>query len=395
MLRRHCFLRWGSVVLALIGMWVGMWLMSGPPRLAYGQVAATRTPKVCHFCESEPSVTPLSSTSTPSAGHTMRVRLVMFWMNGCPHCHEVLEHVFPPLQRQYGEALEIRLIEIATAEDVDYFYQVIEFYGIPREQAGVPFLILGDHVLKGSTLIASNLPALIEQTLAQGGCDWPALPGPLPQQITTESTPITVPLHNGESPLIYSDSGFNLLYAVMGLNAASILYALVSVIQARISRMQVSSSSRSNKGRMQAILVLALIGLGIALYLSVIEISGREAWCGPVGNCNAVQTSAYARLWGVLPVALLGVMGYTTLIGLWVWAHYEQGRWGRMVPVGIWGVALFGASFSLYLSFLEAVVIRAVCGWCMASAVIMSLILLLSVQGARQALRLGAGLNLS
>lgn len=317
----------------------------------------------------------------------------MFWMNGYPHCHEVLEHVFPPLQQQYGEALEIRLVEIATAEDVNYFYQVAEFYGIPREQAGVPFLILEDHVLKGSSMIASNLPSLIEQTLAQGGCDWPALPEWLSQKVTQQATPSQVSRRDVESTLP-SAEGFGLLYGVMAFNGASLIYAVVRVMGAWISRSPVSSSPRSQKGQAYAILILALIGLIIALYLSVIEVSGREAWCGPVGDCNAVQTSAYARLWGVLPVSVLGVLGYAILIGLWMWNHYDRGRFVHLALLGIWGVALLGASFSLYLSYLEAVVIRSVCGWCMASAVVMSLILLLSVQGARQALKLGAGLNL-
>ncbi|WP_299024026.1 vitamin K epoxide reductase family protein [uncultured Thermanaerothrix sp.] len=382
----------GIRLLTLIG--VGLGLVGTSVHSVYGQTAPTRTPKICHLCDEELPATTPSPASTSSAGHQARVRLVMFWMDGCPHCHEVLEHVLPPLQRQFGEALEIRLIEIATVEDVNYFYQVAEFYGIPREQAGVPFLILENHVLKGSSMIASNLPSLIEQTLAQGGCDWPVLPELPSQKVTQQATPSQVPRRDVESTLPTAE-GFGLLYGVMVFNGMSLIYAMVRGVGAWVSKLRGSASSRSSGGQAYAVLLLALIGLIIALYLSVIEVSGREAWCGPVGNCNAVQTSAYARLWGVLPIAVLGVLGYAVLIGLWIWGHYGRGRFVHLAPVGIWGVALFGASFSLYLSYLEAVVIRAVCGWCLASAAVMSLILLLSVRGACQVFEAGATPNLS
>ena len=55
---------------------------------------------------------------------------------------------------------------------------------------------------------------------------------------------------------------------------------------------------------------LALLGLGVAAYLSFVEVSGNSAVCGPVGDCNAVQQSEYARLFGILPVGILGMIGY-------------------------------------------------------------------------------------
>ena len=35
------------------------------------------------------------------------VNVVMLWMDGCPHCHDVLDNVLPPLRQQYGDQLNI------------------------------------------------------------------------------------------------------------------------------------------------------------------------------------------------------------------------------------------------------------------------------------------------
>jgi uncharacterized membrane protein len=47
---------------------------------------------------------------------------------------------------------------------------------------------------------------------------------------------------------------------------------------------------------------------------------------------------------------------------------------------------LFGVLFSLYLTYLELYIIRAVCAWCLTSAVIMALLLLLTVGPAARTL---------
>jgi glutaredoxin len=82
----------------------------------------------------------------------------MFWMNGCPHCHEVLDNVLPPLQEEYGERLDILLVEVATMQDIEMLYQVAAAYNIPEEQTFVPFLIIGETTLIGADNIQVHLP---------------------------------------------------------------------------------------------------------------------------------------------------------------------------------------------------------------------------------------------
>ena len=59
---------------------------------------------------------------------------------------------------------------------------------------------------------------------------------------------------------------------------------------------------------------VAIVGLAIALYLTVVHYSGAEAFCGIGHACVTVQRSAYSELAGV-PVALLGVLTYGALLG--------------------------------------------------------------------------------
>jgi uncharacterized membrane protein len=119
-----------------------------------------------------------------------------------------------------------------------------------------------------------------------------------------------------------------------------------------------------------------LIGLAIAVYLTYIEATYTPAFCGPVGDCNAVQNSRYARIFDVIPVGLFGAAGYLAILAAWVYPRLRQDRLSEYSPVAILGMAGFGTLYSIYLTYLEIFVIRAVCIWCISSALIITLILL-------------------
>jgi len=136
----------------------------------------------------------LVATPTRAAPTTPQpiVHAVMFWMNGCPACQKVLDHVLPPLQAKYGTQFEIQLVEILTAEDFDHLREIAAGFGVPKERAGVPFLIIGDLVLIGLGQIQTELPVLIDQYLAQGGVDWPQESTPHPAESTLSvATPVS------------------------------------------------------------------------------------------------------------------------------------------------------------------------------------------------------------
>jgi uncharacterized membrane protein len=116
---------------------------------------------------------------------------------------------------------------------------------------------------------------------------------------------------------------------------------------------------------------LALLGLGIATYLTIVHYTGAEPVCAVNHGCETVQKSKYADLAGV-PVALIGLIGYVgILLSLLV-----RGENGRLIRVAITAI---GFLFSMYLTYLELFEIHAICQWCVGSAVIMTALLIVCV----------------
>jgi uncharacterized membrane protein len=135
--------------------------------------------------------------------------------------------------------------------------------------------------------------------------------------------------------------------------------------------------------RRQAIVLLALVGLLVATYLWLYKIGVLgQLQCG-TGSCEYVQTSRYAELFGV-PVALYGVAGYATLLVLGLAGLQPGFAADRRVSVLLALLATIGFGFSLYLTALELFVLHAICRWCVASAVIMTVTWLLSLADLRR-----------
>ncbi|MBE2188924.1 MAG: vitamin K epoxide reductase family protein, partial [Candidatus Kapabacteria bacterium] len=133
-----------------------------------------------------------------------------------------------------------------------------------------------------------------------------------------------------------------------------------------------------DKGRNLLMWVLIIIGLIVSGYLTYVEMTQVTAVCGPVGECNLVQSSPYAQIMGI-PIAVLGLLFYLTVTGLWLLQHIEKVR--RLAVLTLIALALFGTLFSLYLTLLELLVIGAICMWCLTSAVTTGLICLLVTMG--------------
>jgi uncharacterized membrane protein len=121
----------------------------------------------------------------------------------------------------------------------------------------------------------------------------------------------------------------------------------------------------------RVIAVLALVGLGVAGYLTYVHYAGIHVLCAASGGCETVQTSSYAKLAGI-PVPVLGLVGY---VGILV-SLFVPGDTGRLATAGL---ALVGFGFSVYLTYLEVFVIKAICQWCVGSAVLMTGIAVLAV----------------
>ncbi|MEZ4659788.1 MAG: vitamin K epoxide reductase family protein [Caldilineaceae bacterium] len=123
---------------------------------------------------------------------------------------------------------------------------------------------------------------------------------------------------------------------------------------------------------------LLVIGLCIGTYLSYVKLAHTEPICiGGSSDCSLVQNSAYASLLGI-PVAYLGLLAYVAMALLWGIKRANWQGWGLLATQLFWGVALFSALFSIYLTYIELFVLGAICQWCVASALVILAIFVLT-----------------
>jgi uncharacterized membrane protein len=115
-----------------------------------------------------------------------------------------------------------------------------------------------------------------------------------------------------------------------------------------------------------AALVLAVLGIGVAGYLTYVHYEGIRPVCGIGGDCEKVQSSEWSELAGI-PVALLGLLAYVAILASLLVRREEALIAGALI-------SLVGFGFSLYLTYRELFTIEAVCQWCVASAILMTLL---------------------
>ena len=120
------------------------------------------------------------------------------------------------------------------------------------------------------------------------------------------------------------------------------------------------------------LMVMAAAGLCIAAYLTYVHYAGISPVCTAGGGCEKVQTSSYSRLLGV-PVALIGLCGYTAIFGTLAARETETTRFV------VAGLTVVGFAFSAYLTYRELHSIHAICEWCVASALILTAMTPLSI----------------
>lgn len=122
--------------------------------------------------------------------------------------------------------------------------------------------------------------------------------------------------------------------------------------------------------------ILAGIGFVDSLYLTYVKLSNSYAICGPIGDCESVNTSKYAEIAGI-PIALLGAGAYLVIILLLLMENRGD-YWAEYGPIMVFGISLAGVLYSAYLTYVEIYVLRAICPYCVVSAVVLVLLLALA-----------------
>jgi uncharacterized membrane protein len=305
------------------------------------------------------------------------VRAVLFYSNGCPYCNVVLSVTLPPIQDKYQSKLSILLVEVSTLSDIASLYSLGSELGLTKEQVSVPFLLIDHTALIGADDIKAQLPGLVEKYMASGGIGYPDIP--LLKEMLTTGTAFTAynPDQQVSTPpqAATTSTGMVLAWAIM----IFMIIGLILIIPIILLAFQGKPLPKLNRWLDYAIPVLAVIGLGASLYLTYVEITHTQALCGPVGDCNTVQSSPYAKLFGVIPIGVVGALGYIAILVAWLWRRFRSDALSKVAGPIMFGGALFGTLFSVYLTYLELFVIHAVCIWCLSSAVIITALMLLSL----------------
>ena len=116
-----------------------------------------------------------------------------------------------------------------------------------------------------------------------------------------------------------------------------------------------------------AVALLALIGAGIAGYLTYTHFNHSAPVCLNGGGCETVQNSRYSKLFGVIPVALLGLLAYLAIFSTTVIRH-------ELAKAACATLALTALLFNAYLLYLQAEKIHAYCTWCISNEIVSAIL---------------------
>lgn len=128
---------------------------------------------------------------------------------------------------------------------------------------------------------------------------------------------------------------------------------------------------------------LALIGVFVSLYLTLYKLGIIGTLQCSVGSCETVNTSRWATFLG-LPVAAWGLGFYIVVLAVALAGVQERFADSRPISVALTALTGWGVLFSGWLTYLELFVIDAICMWCVISAVIVTVMFVVSVLELRE-----------
>jgi uncharacterized membrane protein len=114
-----------------------------------------------------------------------------------------------------------------------------------------------------------------------------------------------------------------------------------------------------------ATLALSIAGLGVSIYMTIEHFTGNATLAcssNSVVNCEAVTTSPESMVFGVLPVAVLGLAFYVFMVPAttpWAWKSKR-----REIALLRLASVVVGVGFIIYLIYVELIQIGFICLWC-------------------------------
>jgi uncharacterized membrane protein len=127
----------------------------------------------------------------------------------------------------------------------------------------------------------------------------------------------------------------------------------------------------------QVTVILSIIGLLVAIYMTIFKLTNNESMCIGNSGCSVVNASGYSEVNGI-PVAVIGVIGYLAILST-LWLERKPGFFKTNGSMILFGLSLTGFLFTVWLIFVEVALIKALCPFCITSQVMMTAIFILSV----------------
>ena len=121
-----------------------------------------------------------------------------------------------------------------------------------------------------------------------------------------------------------------------------------------------------------AMALVALAGLADAIYLTVQHLTGQSVRCTVISGCSEVLSSPYSSFNGI-PLALIGAAAYFAAFSLATLAVFGYPLVGKLLLI------LVGLMFltTLWLIYLQAIVIGHFCQFCLLSAAVTTILTVL------------------
>lgn len=294
------------------------------------------------------------------------IKAVLFYPPFCVTCPAIIEDYLIPMSMTHVESLELYPVDITEPPGSEIYKEVLKHFATEVDSWEIPSILVGQQLLRGEMAIKEGLPKLIEASPAEAA-NWPNVAG-LQQMITGDNNSVTPDEKTGKDTI-----ATGMAWTVMTFMLVSLVFAAWRLIT-NGNKLLIAPRIDS-----WSLPLFAILGLGIGIYLTSVAFTHSEAMCGPVGDCLSVQTSPYSKLFGI-PMALWGVGYYLGILALWLMQRILSGSLRLRLTIGLLAFGIFGVLFSVYLTGLELFVIHAVCLWCLASAVLTLMIMLLVIR---------------
>lgn len=122
---------------------------------------------------------------------------------------------------------------------------------------------------------------------------------------------------------------------------------------------------------------LVIVGLLVSIYMTIYKLTSNDSMCIGSGDCHTVNASRYADVNG-FPVAAIGILGYSAILAT-LYFETRTPFFRQNGTLMVFGMALTGFLFTVWLIYVEIVLLKALCPFCVTSQISMTIIFIMAV----------------